>query len=143
VKQSGTNYDTAWEDQMLPPGITFDGGGSAITTGIGKRYTRILHDCEVVGYTIIADQSGSISVDVCAQANAFGSGTLTLPDTTTDKISASAPIALSSAQTKQANSSDVSTWSVNRAAGDVIGFNVTSASTITWAHVILHLKRKT
>jgi hypothetical protein len=142
VKQSGTNYDTDWEDLALTVGVTLDGGGSAIPTGIAKRYTRVPNNCEIVGWTIIAHEgAGSISIDVCAQANSAPPSAPVLPDTTTDKISASAPIALSAAQTAAGGSSAISTWSKTRAAWDVIGFNVTSVSGVTWAHVLLHLKR--
>lgn len=98
-------------------GITIDGGGGVITAGV-KGYLSIPFGCTITAWDIVADQAGSISIDVCKHAGS-------VPNTTTDKISASAPIALSSAQLVQGGA--ITGWTTAVAAGDVIGFNVTGS----------------
>lgn len=121
-------------------GLTIDGGGSAITTG-QKGYVQLPFGCVITGWSILADQSGSISIELDAQANSAPPSAPVLPDTTTDKISASAPIALSTAQSASSGTSGVSTWSTTRAIWDVFGFNVASVTTVTRVTVVIHVTR--
>jgi len=102
-------------------GITIDGGGSTIATGV-KGYISVPFDATITGWDVVADQSGSVSIEVDKKANG-------IPNTTTDKISASTPIALAAAQIAQNGS--IAGWTTAVAAGDVIGFNVVSATTVT------------
>jgi hypothetical protein len=76
-----------------------------------------------ISRTIAADKSGSISVDIWNSNGAI--------PTSANKISASAPVTLSSAQLNQ--NSGLTGWTTSMAAGDVFGFNVTSASRVTHA----------
>ncbi len=121
-------------------GVTIDGGGFAISTG-QKGYVQLPYACTITGWSCIADLSGSISVDVDAHASSAPNAAPTVPNTTTDKISASAPIALSSAQTASGGTSQVSTWTTSRAQWDVFGFNVTSATTVTRVTVMVTVTR--
>ncbi len=112
-------------------GALIDGGGSVITTGV-KLYISVPFACTITGWDIVADQSGSISVEIDKHAAA-------VPNTSTDKISASAPVALSSAQLAQGGS--ISGWTTAIAANDVLGFNVASASTVTRVTIGLRVTR--
>jgi hypothetical protein len=105
--------------------VTFaiDGGGSAITTGDIKNYPTADYACTIIRIDISADQSGSITVDVWKAAGAI--------PTSGNKISASAPLTLSSAQLAQNGS--LSGWTTAVAVGDVFGFNVATATTVTKA----------
>jgi hypothetical protein len=93
------------------------GGGSAITTGL-KYGIRIPYSGTIKAAYMIADTSCSASVEVWKKNNAVpGSG---------DKISASAPLALSSAQVY--SDTTLTGWTVAVTAGDVFYFNVNSVS---------------
>jgi hypothetical protein len=111
--------------------ITFiiDGGGSAITTG-EKGHLEIPFACTIQRVTILADQSGSIVVDIWKDTYA------NFPPTDADSITASAPPTISSAQ--KAQDSTLTGWTKSIAAGDILAFNVDSCTTIT--RVMISLK---
>jgi len=111
-------------------GITIDGGGSAITSG-QKGYNQIPYACTVIGWSAIADQAGSITVELDRHASSAPPTAPSVPNTTTDKISASAPVALTSAQTAAASSAGVASWATAISAWDTVGWNVTAASVVT------------
>ena len=102
--------------------MTIDGGGSAITTGV-KGYISVPFNGTITGWTLIADQSGSIVVDVW-KTNFAGA-----PPTVANTITGTEKPTLSSAQ--KAENLSLSTWSTSVSVGDIIGFNVDSVSTIT------------
>jgi hypothetical protein len=103
-------------------GITIDGGGSAITTGV-KGYVTVPYTGTISRWDILADQSGSIVIDVWKDTYA------NFPPTVADTIAGSEKPTLSSAQKNQDTS--LSSWTTSVTAGDVIGFNVDSATTVT------------
>lgn len=107
--------------------ITFviDGAGSAIATGALKSFPTAAYSCTINRIDVSADQSGSITVDIWKAAGAI--------PTSGNKISASAPATLSSAQLSQGGS--LSGWTTSVSSGDVFGGTVASASTVTRATV--------
>lgn len=113
-------------------GITIDGGGSAITTGV-KGYIEVPYACTIVRATTLADVSGSIVIDVWKDTYA------NYPPTVADTITASAKPTISSAT--KAQDSTLTGWTTSVSAGDIIGFNVDSCTTITRAHLILKVNR--
>ena len=110
-------------------GITIDGGGAAISTGV-KGYIRIPYDMTVTGLDIVADQSGSIVVDVWYDSYA------NFPPTVADTIAGSEKPTLSSAQKNQDTS--LTTWTTALLRSRYLGFNVDSASTVTRVHVQIY-----
>ena len=106
-------------------GFVIDGGGSALTTGMkGYRGSVRLHDH---GATLLADQSGSVVVDVFRSTYSdFAPPTHPVSG---DKLTASAPPTISTATKSQ--DATLTGWTTSLAAGDVLGFNVNSATTIT------------
>jgi len=109
--------------QIYKVGITIDGGGSAITTGI-KGYTSIPKAGNIVRARMMADQAGAAVVDVWKDIFA------NYPPTVADTITAAAKPTLAG----PADHSDDTTltgWTVAVAVGDVLGFKVDSATTIT------------
>lgn len=114
------NLTTAQKTRTI--GITIDGGGSAITTG-QKGYRSFPVAGTITRARLLADQSGSAVVDVWKDIFA------NYPPTVADTITASAKPTLSA----QDHSEDTTLtgWTTAVAAGDVFGFNVDSASTIT------------
>jgi len=108
-----------------------DGGGSAITTG-QKGHLRIPFKCEIQKATLLADQSGSIVIDIWKDTYA------NFPPTDADSITASAPPTLSSAQ--KSEDSTLTGWTKTINADDILAFNVDSATTITRVVLILEVK---
>jgi hypothetical protein len=106
-----------------------DGGGSAITTGI-KGDVVVDFACTIVGATLLADQSGDIVIDVWKDTYA------NFAPTDADSITASAPPTLSAATKSQ--DTTLTGWTTSVSAGDILRFNVDSASTVT--RVTLALK---
>lgn len=107
---------------------TIDGGGSAITTG-QKGYIEIPFACTITAARSFADQSGSIVVDIWADAY------VNYPPTDADSITASAPITISA--TTKSQDTTLTGWDTSLAAGDILGFNVDSVSTITRLTIVL------
>jgi hypothetical protein len=106
--------------------FVIDGGGAAITTGL-KGYLIIPFACTITQATLLADQSGSVVVNVwkCTYAQ-FDAGA-THP-VSGDKITASAPPTISSAV--KAQDATLTGWTTSVSAGDVLAFNVDSVATI-------------
>lgn len=99
-----------------------DGGGSAITTGV-KGDLYIPDAFTITGVALLADQSGSIVVDLWVDTYA------NYPPTVADTITASAKPTLSSA-TKYKDTT-LTGWTTSVAADRSLRINVDSASTVT------------
>jgi len=108
-------------------GITIDGAGSVITTGITGSII-VPYNCIIDCWGVVADQSGSIVVDVWK-----GSSPLSIPTGNTQSIAGSEKPTLSSQQIN--TDIDLTTWTKNLVFGDVLVFNVDSASTLTRATI--------
>lgn len=108
-------------------GITIDGGGSAITTGI-KGDITIPFSCTIDSWYITADQAGSIVIDIWKDTLA------NFPPTVLDTIAGTEKPTLAGA----AFNSDTSltTFTRSLAANDVIRFNVDSVATVTRVNLV-------
>ena len=113
-------------------GITIDGSGSAITTGL-KNYITIPFNCQILGWTIISDVSGSIVIDVWKDT--YGN----YPPTVADSIAGTEKPTLSSQNKNQDNT--LTTWNTSVNEGDILAFNVDSASTITKINLTLKINK--
>lgn len=112
--------------------VVFDGGGSAVAAG-SKGYLRVPEAGTIVKWSLLAAQSGGIKIDVWKDSYANH------PPTDADSITDGNEPELSSAI--KAEASDLSGWSTRTlAAGDVLGFNVDSCSTIAWAVLTLEVE---
>lgn len=131
-------YDSAQGNGVkkvdLDSGINFviDGGGSAITTGI-KGDVEIPFDCTIEQVTMLADQTGSIVVDLWKDTYA------NFPPTDADTITASAVPTISSATKSQDGT--LTGWTTALSAGDVLRYNVDSASTVERVTIALRVRR--
>ena len=112
---------------ILTVNFVIDGGGAVITTG-SKGYLVIDFACTIQDNTLLADQSGSIVVDIkkCVYVG--------FP--TTASICAAAKPTLSTAQKSQ--DTTLTGWTTAITAGDILEYNVDSATTVT--RVTLSLK---
>ncbi len=112
--------------------LVIDGGGAAIGTGVVADI-EIPFGCVVTGWSLLADQAGSIVVDVWRASHAGA------PPVSGDSITASARPALASAL--KAQSSTLTGWTTAISAGDVLRVDVVSAATIRRATLTLRLRR--
>ena len=94
---------------------------------------RIPFACTINRVTMMADQSGSIVVDIWKDTYA------NFPPTDADSITASAPPTISSAQKSQ--DSTLTGWTTSISAGDFLAFNVDSCSTITRVTISLKVEK--
>ena len=119
---------------MTPSGIPFfiDGGGAVLTVGV-KGTLEVPFKCDINSVRLLPDQSGSVVVDIWKDSFA------NYPPTDADSITASAVPTIVSAT----KSEDVTLtgWTTALAAGDILYFNVDSATTITWVLVSLRVTR--
>ena len=106
----------------------FDGGGSAITANT-KAYVEVPFGMTITGWTLVGDQSGSIVIDVWTDTYAK------FPPTVADTIAGTEKPTISSATKGQDIS--LSSWTTTVTAGDVLGFNVDSCTTITRATLVI------
>lgn len=102
-------------DETACFGITIDGGGSEITTGV-KGYISIPYACTIVGWYITGDPAGSIVVDVWKRAGV-------IPDNAYSIAGTERPALTGAAVNSDTN---LTTWTTAVSAGDVVGFNVMS-----------------
>lgn len=109
-------------DNIADIAFIIDGGGSVITTGI-KGDLEIPFDCTITRNTLLADQSGSIVIDIWKDTYA------NYPPTVLDTITASAKPTLTAATKSQ--DSTLTGWTTTITAGNILRFNVDSISTIT------------
>ena len=120
-------------------GLTVDGSGSVISPGV-KGIVQLDYAGTIVGWSIVGDVVGSITVEVQKKASSPPPAAPGIPNTTTDKISASAPIAISSAQSAAGGESQVATWNTDIVLWDVVQFTVTAVTTITRATLYLRIR---
>ena len=111
---------------------SFGDGSAAITTG-AKMWMVVPFDCEITQATLLADQSGSIVIDIWKDTYANH------PPTDADSITASAPPTLSTAIKSQ--DSTLTGWTKTLSKGDIIRFNVDSITTCTRVLLVLDITR--
>jgi|PlaIllAssembly_1097288.scaffolds.fasta_scaffold00017_6 hypothetical protein len=136
---TGTTLGATTVTTYRKVGISLDGAGSAISTGV-KGAIQVDFGGTVIGWSIISDQAGSITIEVSKKASSAPPSAPAIPDPTTDKISASAPIELSSAQTAASGTTGVSTWTTSVSQWDVFQFKVATAVTVTRATAYVRIQ---
>lgn len=109
-----------------------DGAGVAITTG-QKGHLEIPFACTIQRVTMLADQVGSIVVDIWKTAY------IGFPPTDGNSITASAPPTISAAQKSQ--DSTLSFWLTSICSGAILAFNVDSCATITRVTISLKVTK--
>ncbi len=109
-------------------GFVIDGGGDEIETGI-KGDLYIPFDCTITAVTMLADQSGSIVIDIWKDIYA------NYPPTNADSITASAVPTITTDTDSQDNT--LTGWTTSISAGDTLRFNVDSVTDIARVTIIL------
>lgn len=129
VNTIGTDALTYAQFSLAPPssnslirsvGVGADNSGSVLSTGsIG--FVTVPYSCTITKWYLAADQSGSIVIDVKRSGTSI--------------VGAGNKPTLTSAQSGNAT---VSGWtSVSLSAGDILEFNINSATTITRVNLVL------
>ena len=122
-----TIYVSGVKRDITTINFVIDGGGSTILNG-SHGFIVVDFACTIINNTLLADQSGSIVVDIKKINYA------TFP--TTVSICAAAKPTLSTAQNSQ--DTTLTGWTTTISAGDILEYNVDSATTVT--RVTLSLK---
>lgn len=104
------------------------------------QFVTVPYNATIVDWTIMADVSGSASVDAWFLAGSAPPSTPSIP-TSANKISASAPIALSSAQSSAGGSVAISTWTKTLTQWGTLAFNLTSATTLNKVFIQIQVTR--
>jgi len=110
---------------------SFGDGSAEITTG-EKMWMAVPFDCEITGYTLLADQVGSITIDIWKDTYAD------YPPTDADSITAAAPPSMSSLIKAQGV---LTGWTTSLSKGDILKFNVDSITTCTRVLLVLDITR--
>lgn len=104
-------------------GYSISGGGSVISVGVAGTGLTIPFNCIISEWTLQANVSGSIVIDIWKDTYA------NFPPTVADTITGSAKPTISASN--KGNSSTLTGWTTTISAGDILYFNVDSCSTIT------------
>lgn len=135
---TGTDVETALEElatEKVAIVFVIDGGGATISTGI-KGDLRIPFACILTGWTLLADQSGAIVIDVWRDTLA------NYPPTDADALPGSGKEPTISASGTNAEDTSITDWtSDDIAAGDCLRFNVDSVSSIQRVTLTLYATR--
>ena len=110
-----------------------DGRGETILTGLLAGSLRIPFAGTIDSVTLLADQTGSIVMDIWKDTLA------SYPPTVADSICASAKPTLSAALTSE--DTTLTGWTTAIAAGDILRFNVDSATTVQNVTLILKVTK--
>lgn len=116
-------------------GLTIDGAGSVITTGT-KGFVLVPKTGTIKSVTVLSTDAsataGSIVIDV------WDAPYSSYPPTVANSIVASDPPTLSSANKSQ--DTTLTGWTTSVTKGDVLGFHVNSASTVTRVTLIIEIQ---
>lgn len=114
--------------------ITIDGGGSAISTGI-KGDIYLPFACTLTAWTLLADVSGAIKIDIWNDTYA------NFPPTDADSITNAHEPEIAASGTN-AQDTNITDWSGEAlTAGSILRFNVDSCTTITRCTLALNYTR--
>lgn len=116
-------------------GYSIDGGGAVITTGIAGMGLVVPYACTLVNWTLLADVSGAIKIDVWKDSYA------NFPPTDADSITNGNEPAIAASGVK-AQGTNLSGWTTTSiAAGDILYFNVDSCTSITKALLVFKVTK--
>jgi hypothetical protein len=125
---SAGNTAPAWTDQFLSITYVFSNVGAG-----DQGDLTIPFNCTITEWTLLADVSGSIVIDIWEDTYA------NYPPTVADSITASAKPTISASTKGQ--SSTLTGWSPDIPAGNTLRFNVDSASTLNRVTLSLKVRR--
>lgn len=122
---AGDGYN---DDDLVDIPLVFNG-----VSGSDQQMHRFNYDAVIVGWALLANAAGDITIDVWKDTFA------NFPPDNSDTITAANEPALSSAQSGE--DTTLSGWTTAIASGDCIIANVDSVTTITDCALILHVRK--
>ena len=122
----------AWASQSTAVSLVVDGNGAPFSTGV-KAYLQIPFAATLTAVTLLADQTGSVVVDIWKDTYA------NFPPTVADTICAAAKPTIT-ANNKYTDST-LTGWTTSIAANDILAFNVDSVISITRLTISLTVVR--
>lgn len=122
IEVSGTDVRMTANQRTASLGFTLDGNGAVLPTGVIGDL-EVPFACTITAVRLLADQTGSVAVDIWKDTYA------NFPPTDADSITASAVPAITTAQ--KAQDTTLTGWTTSLAAGDILRFNVDSVTSIT------------
>lgn len=125
---SGTNLWMTANQRTRAIDFIIDGGGAAIAAGI-KGFIQAPFACMIKAARLLADQPGSITVDVWKDSYA------NYPPTDAASITGATPPTIASGL--KSEDRELTGWTTSIAAGEILGFHVDSASAVTRVIVVL------
>lgn len=120
---------------LAPLEIVFDGGGQPLSGGIKVDWGPADRKLQIVEWTLISDQMGSLVIDVWKDSYA------NFPPTGADTITASAKPTLTSANKNR--SSVLTGWTTIINVDESLRFNIDSVNALTRAVLTLRCKALT
>jgi len=118
--------------QVATINIVIDGGGAEIADGT-EVDVEIPYNCTISAATALADQSGSIVVDLWMEAYAD------YPPADADSITAAAPVTITTATKSQ--DTTLTDWTTALVAGEILRAHVDSCTTIQRVTISLKVTR--
>lgn len=118
--------------ELATVGLRIDNGASVIPTGVSGNIV-IPFNCTIQQWTLLANESGSVVVDIWRDTYA------NYPPTVADTITASAKPTISSSTKGQ--SSTLTGWTTALTAGDILRFNVDSVTSIKALDINIRIAR--
>ncbi len=111
--------------------FVLDGAGAAIAAGM-RGFLKVPYACAIESWQILANAAGSCVIDIWKVPYASH------PATVSDSITGTAKPTLSAAAAAQ--SSTLTDWTTNIAAGDILAFKVDSAATVQLVTLVLNVR---
>ncbi len=127
-RDNGTDWDTIASAESSIE-FVIDGGGAAISTGV-KGDVEVPFTGTIAVCTMLADQSGSIVVDIWKDTYD------NFPPTDADSITAAAPPTITTATKSQ--DTTLTAWTTALTKGDILRYNVDSCTSITRVTISLY-----
>jgi len=109
--------------------IIIGNGAATVTTGV-KGWLEVPYACTLTSIRLFADEAGAIVVDIWKDTYA------NFPPTDADSITSATPPTIP-ATNQKAEDTSLTNWTKTFAKGDILGFNVDSATTIKQATLSL------
>lgn len=124
VVKVSDNLELKFDDEKVKAVLSFviDGGGNVITAGI-KGNLEVPFKCTIQSISLLADQVGAIVIDI------WKSTYVNFPPMDADSITASAPPTIIATADKSQDFT-LSGWTTSLIEGDILRFNVDSATDI-------------
>jgi len=122
-----------WADQTASITYIIDGGGAVIALGL-HGFLEVPFDCEIEQVTLLADQAGTMTVDIWNDIYA------NFPPTVADTITAAAKPTLAG-PTDKYQDSGLAGWTTGIDEGDILAFNIDAVTVCTRVAICLKVRK--